>query len=251
MALTRAAGRPTMVAGGIAARGYRMSQLTRIPFLKDTELDLSGHEKRCIFKRVEENEILVDFEDSTSDVYFLMTGEVRILLRTPAGKEVIFGEMRAGQFFGEFGAIDGVARSANVTALTRTEICIMPASVYRELVFQTPLLAERQMKLLTARIRELNAGFMEHAVLDLRHRLYSEMLRLSVPRTGHPGERVVTPPPYHHVLAGPHRLPPRTSDARVFPLASEGLVDKTRGAIILRKPHVLEERIQQALREGE
>jgi CRP-like cAMP-binding protein len=228
-----------------------MAQLTRIPLFKDAGIDLTNFERRCIFKRVEENEILVDFEDSSSDVYFILSGEVRILLRTPAGKEIIFGEMRAGQFFGEFAAIDGTPRSANVTALTRTEICIMPPTVYRELVFHTPLLVERQMKLLTARVRELNARLMEHAVLDLRHRLYSELLRLSVPRTGHAGERVVTPPPYHHVLAARIGCRREQVTREFTTLDQENLVEKTRGAIILKKPHVLEERIRQALREGE
>ena len=33
---------------------------------------------------------------------------------------------------------------------------------------------------------------MELVVLDLRHRLYSELLRLSVTRAGHANERVIT-----------------------------------------------------------
>ena len=63
----------------------------------------------------------------SSDVYFIIAGEVRVLIRTVAGKEVILGESRAGQFFGEMTAIDGTKRSANVTALTKSELCIMPA----------------------------------------------------------------------------------------------------------------------------
>lgn len=225
--------------------------LARIPFFKDAGIDLTSVDKRCIFKKVDEDEVLVDFEDSSADVYFLLSGEVRILVRTQAGKEIIFGEMRGGQFFGELAAIDGVPRSANVTALTRAEVCIMPASVYREVVYATPVLAERQMRLLTARVRELNSRLMEQAVLDLRHRLYSELLRLSVPRAGHAGERVVTPPPYHHVLAARIGCRREQVTREFSSLAAEGLVDKTRGAIVIKKPQVLEERIANALREGE
>ena len=75
-----------------------------------------------------------DFDDLSTDIYFLLSGEVRVLIRTQSGKEVILGEMRGGQLFGELAAIDGVKRSANVTALTRGEVGIMPSAVFRELV---------------------------------------------------------------------------------------------------------------------
>ena len=102
------------------------------PFFKDAGIDLTPFETRSHWRRFEQDEILVDFDDVSSDVYFLVSGEVRILIRTQAGKEVILGEMRGGQFFGEMAAIDGIKRSANVTALTRGEVCIVPATVFRE-----------------------------------------------------------------------------------------------------------------------
>jgi len=37
--------------------------------------------------------------------------------------------------------------------------------------------------------------------LDLKHRLYSEILRMSAPRAGALGERAISPPPFHHVIA--------------------------------------------------
>ncbi|MGL4811628.1 MAG: Crp/Fnr family transcriptional regulator [Beijerinckiaceae bacterium] len=228
-----------------------MALLARVPFFKDSGIDLDSLEKRCIIKRLDEGEVALDFDDTTADVYFLISGDVRILFRTQAGKEIIFGDMRGGQFFGELAAIDNVPRSANVTALTRAEVAIMPPTVFREIVFNSPILSERLMKLLTARTRELNARLMEQSVLDLRHRLYSELLRLSQPRASHPGERVVTPPPYHHVLAA--RIGCRREQVtREFTTrAKEGIAEKTRGAIIIRKPQTLEKRIADAMREGE
>src|SRR5918999_5853484 len=116
-----------------------MARLSSVPLLKDAGVDLAMFEARSHWRRFEPDEILVDFDDLSTDVYFLLSGEVRILIRTPSGKEVIFGEMRGGQFFGELAAIDGVKRSANVTALTRGEVGIMPAQVFRELIFSAPV----------------------------------------------------------------------------------------------------------------
>jgi CRP-like cAMP-binding protein len=226
-----------------------MARLASVSFLKDAGIDLTSFETRCRWRRFDTDEILVDFDDHSTDVYFLVGGDVRILIRTQAGKEVILGEMRGGQMFGELAAIDGVSRSANVTALTRGEVCVMPAAVFREIVFAAPAVADRLLRLLTKRVRELNARLMEHAVLDLRHRLYSELLRLSVPRTGDAAERVVTPPPYHHVLAA--RIGCRREQVtREFTIMSqEGLVERTRGALVLKRPDVFETRVADAMRE--
>lgn len=225
-----------------------MARLESIAFLKDASIDFARFETRCIWRRFEPEEIIVDFDDLSTDVYFIISGEMRILIRTQAGKEIILGEMRGGQMFGELAAIDGVSRSASVSALTRGELCVMPAAVFREVVVTAPAVADRLLRLLTKRIRELNARLMEHALLDLRHRLYSELLRLSVPR-GTDKERMITPPPYHHVLAA--RIGCRREQVtREFTIMSqEGLVERTRGALVLKRPDVLEARIAEAMRE--
>jgi CRP-like cAMP-binding protein len=226
-----------------------MARLTGIPLFKDVGIDLSPFEARSHWRRFEPDEILVDFDDPSTDVYFLVSGEVRILIRTQSGKEVILGEMRGGQLFGELAAIDGVKRSANVTALTRGEVCIMSAAVFRELVLSTPAVADRLLRLLAGRVRELNARLMEQAVLDLRHRLYSELLRLSVARTGGGKERVVTPPPYHHVLAARIGCRREQVTREFTAMSQEGLVERTRGALVIKRPDLLEARIAEALRE--
>ena len=226
-----------------------MARLESIAFLKDPGIDLTSFESRCRWRRFDTDEILVDFDDVSTDVYFIVSGEVRILIRTQSGKEVILGEMRGGQMFGELAAIDGVSRSANVTALTRGEVCTMPAQVFREVVFAAPPVADRLLKLLTKRVRELNARLMEHSVLDLRHRLYSELLRLSAPRAGSASERVVTPPPYHHVLAARIGCRREQVTREFTTMTQEGLVERTRGALVLKKPEVFQARIAEALRE--
>jgi hypothetical protein len=90
---------------------------------------------------------------------------------------------------------------------------------------------------------------MEQAVLDLRHRLYSELLRMSAPRAGHDGERVVTPPPFHHVLAARIGCRREQVTREFTTMANEGHVERTRGALVIKRPDVLEARIAEAFRE--
>ncbi|WP_375458741.1 Crp/Fnr family transcriptional regulator [uncultured Enterovirga sp.] len=226
-----------------------MHRLANVALFKGAEIDLAPYGARSHCRSFKPDEILVDFDDSSTDVFFLISGDVRVLIRTRSGKEVILGEMRAGALFGELAALDGIARSANVTALTRGEVCVMTSAVFRELVLSSPVVADRLFRLLTGRIRELDARIMEHTVLDLRHRLYAELLRLSIPRSGHPGERVVTPPPYHHVLAARIGCRREQVTREFTALDSEALIERTRGALVLRKPDLLQSRVAAAMRE--
>lgn len=226
-----------------------MARLSGVLLFKGLDIDLAPYEARANWRRFDPEETLVDFDDLSTDVYFLLSGEVRVLMRTASGKEVILDEMKPGELFGELAALDGIKRSANVTALTRGEACVMPSPVFRELLFSNREVADRLFCLMASRIRELNARFVEQTVLDLRHRLYSELLRLSSPRGDRAGERVITPPPFHHIMAA--RIGCRREQVtREFSMMShEGLIERTRGALILRKPDVLQARVAEAMRE--
>ena len=228
-----------------------MQTLTRLPFFKDVEIDYEKFDRRVGWRRCDDGETLVDFDDRSTDVYFIVTGEVRVLLRTPSGKEVILAEMKAGEFFGELAAIDGVPRSANVTALTKADLCIMPAGVFREILFSCQTACDRVLRMLAHRVRDLNIRLAEMSIFDLRHRLYSELLRMSHPRPGHDGARVVSPPPFHHVLAARIGCRREQVTRELSTLVHEGVVEKTRGALVLVKPQVLESRLALALAEGD
>lgn len=226
-----------------------MHRLADIPLFKDAEVDLARYETRAHWRSFSVDEVLVDFDDPTTDVYFLCAGDVRVLIRTRSGKEVILGELRAGGMFGELAAIDGVTRSANVTALTRGEVCVMSAPAFREIVYSARTVAERVFRLLSKRVRELDARLMEQTVLDLRHRLYSELLRLSIPRGSHATERVVTPPPFHHVLAARIGCRREQVTREFTTMDGEELIERTRGALVLKRPEILQARVAAALRE--
>jgi CRP-like cAMP-binding protein len=223
--------------------------LARIPFFKDVaDFPADRFDRRCVWRKFEQGETVVDFEDESTDVYFLLSGDVRVLIRTAAGKEIILAEMKGGQFFGELAAIDGVKRSANVTALTKAEICIMPSTVFREAAHVSPAISDKIMRLLAARVRDLNARLTEHSIFDLKHRLYSELLRLSTPRAGGGTERIVSPPPFHHVLAARIGCRREQVTREFSALSQDGLIEKRRGALVLLKPDVLERRLADAMK---
>lgn len=77
-----------------------MQTLARLAFFKDiTDIEFDKFDRRyTAWRKYDDGEVVVDYEDQSSDVYFIISGEVRILIRTAAGKEIILAETRAGQF---------------------------------------------------------------------------------------------------------------------------------------------------------
>ena len=226
-----------------------MQSLQKIAFFKDTlDIEFDKFDRRCSWKKYDDGEVVVDYEDRSTDVYFIISGEVRVLIRTAAGKEIILSDLRSNQFFGELAAIDAVKRSANVTALTRAELCIMPAVVFREILFMSPSSCEKVLRLLTGRIRELNARLAEHSIFDLKHRLYSELLRMSSLRHGHPEQKMISPPPFHHVLAARIGCRREQVTRELNAMTHEGIAEKSRGGLIILKPATLEQRLSEAMR---
>jgi CRP-like cAMP-binding protein len=152
---------------------------------------------------------------------------VRVVVRTPLGQEVILGDLGPGEVFGEMAAIDGAPRSANVTALHPSRLCRMPAAAFLEVALRSPAIGLRVMRTLTTRLRLQDQRLFELVVLPVRHRLASELLRLSRPREGRgaAGGRVVSPPPAQHVLAARIGARRETVSLALTELAREGLIE--------------------------
>ncbi|MEO0910595.1 MAG: Crp/Fnr family transcriptional regulator, partial [Pseudomonadota bacterium] len=109
----------------------------------------------CMWKEYDANELVIDIDEETTDVRFIVSGLVRIINRFAVGKEVILAEMGQGEFFGELAAIDDELRSANVTTLNRSQICIMPRKIFLELISTSQDVNLQVMRVLAKRIRTL------------------------------------------------------------------------------------------------
>ena len=184
------------------------------------------------------DQVVVDFNDLTTDVFFVVQGTVRVLLRTSDGERTqILGDFHAGQMLGELSAIDDAPRSAQVVALVRTRLCFVPARAFLELVSTVPPLGLRLLRVLSARIRGQNQRLMERTALHARPRLVAELLRLSRPRPD--GTCAVSPPPTHEELAERIGARRETVSRELSALSRAGLLHRTRAAFVLDQPGVL------------
>ena len=211
-----------------------MESLSQIPLFQELpERVIERQSRRCHWRSYDANELIIDYDDETRDVRFIISGLVRIILRIATGKEVILAEMKDNEFFGEIAAIDHEGRSANVTALQKSTVCIMPQAVFVEMLENEAIINRQVMRILAGRVRYLNHRLAEHCFLQTKHRLYSELLRLSKTRPGHVGQRSISPPPTQKDLAARIGTRREVVSREIAKLKREGIVDKSTGALIL------------------
>jgi CRP-like cAMP-binding protein len=221
-----------------------MDNLSEIPLFSGlSPEDSRSFARRCSWREYGEHELVIDIDDTSTDVRFVISGSVRIIVRIAIGKEVILGEMSEGSFFGEISAIDGSPRSANVTTLTKARICTMPDTVFREVLRDHPDVAMKILLMFAQRVRSLNMRLAEHSFLQAKHRLYSELLRLSKPRAAKLGHRIVSPPPTQKELAERIGTRREVVSRELNALERDGHIEKARGGIIITNVAELQKRI--------
>ena len=227
-----------------------MDNLCNIPLFSSLDPEKGAQlAKECIWKEYEANELVIDIDEETSDVRFVISGLVRIISRLSIGKEVILGEMGPGDFFGELAAIDGETRSANVTTLYKSKLCIIPRNTFLKLITLSPEINLDVMKVLTQRIRTLNMRLAEQSFLQAKHRIYAELLRLSKPRLGHEGQRSISPPPTQRELADRIGTRREVVSRELNSLHKQGIFEKTKGALVIKNTSELQRRISDAWEE--
>ncbi len=208
-----------------------LSQLDLFKCLNEREV--MRYSSRCFWREYGENELVIDFEDESRDVRFLLTGRARVILRIATGKEIILGDMGPGDFVGEIAAIDNQGRAANVTVMNTSRMCVMPQSVFLDILAESPEVSLNIMRVLTSRIRKLNMRLTEHCFLQAKHRICVEIMRKSRPRLGHEDQRVISPPPLQREIAERVGTRREVVSRQISALKKLGIVEKTPRALVI------------------
>ncbi len=183
----------------------------------------------------------------SKDVFIVQTGEIRAVLRFSVGKEAILGSFKRGDILGEQSAIDDMARSASLMAVSDATVTVIPCIVFHDILRQRSDVALALLQLLSKRIRAMNDRLSELSFLDTKHRLYNTLLRLSRVRGDGGRERIISPPLVHAELAEHIGASRETVSREMSRLAREQLVERTSRAIVLKNPVELSRRISRAL----
>lgn len=186
----------------------QMSEISHADALSEIRVlsVLDGTEKRsvaalCNWQNIKQDQQIIGHLDQSDDVYFLVQGTVRAITYSVEGKEVSFRDIGPGAIFGEYAAIDGGGRSANIFALTDIFVGSLSGSVFRDLLARYPEVSLAVMRLLTQQTRDLTKRIFEFSAFAVKNRIHAELLRLAL--TSRPTGNVAEIPnmPTHAELA--------------------------------------------------
>jgi CRP-like cAMP-binding protein len=220
--------------------------LARIKLLRQLEpKEIVRLDTQCIWRRIEAGTEILSHHDTSTDVYFVVSGTVRVVIFSVRGRDTVFRDIDAGDYFGELAAIDGRERSASVIARTNATVAKMPAAVLRDLATSHPSICYQLLESAVAQIRDLSDRINEFRTLDVRHRIYAELVRLARVKAN-VNEGIISPPPVHQEIAD--RISSRreavTRELKV--LEREGALTRRRGALVVTDMKLLEGRIEDA-----
>ncbi len=207
--------------------------LTHVPLFHSLDLEkVRRLDAACTWHRVRATEWVLDYEGGGTDLFFVLRGHVRVVIPA-ASRELILNDIREGEFFGELAAIDQQPRSAGILAITDTSLARMPAHIFRQAVYEHPDVCNQVLQALVARIRMLANRANEYSNLNVRQRLYAELLRLARVSVGGDPRFVVSPPPTHAELAARVTTHREAITRELNLLERSGLIERRRGAIVL------------------
>ena len=119
-------------------------------------------DRRCTWLKTPAGVWVVGQADNDRDVYFVLTGRLRMALHG-AGRDFVSSDIEAGSFFGELGALEGIPGSLSALALDDSTLAKMPGTVFVATMFNHRPLGEAVVAALVVRNRAMTRKVAEAA----------------------------------------------------------------------------------------
>jgi CRP/FNR family transcriptional regulator, cyclic AMP receptor protein len=193
-----------------------------------------GFAGRCTWRDFKPRQQIVGHQEDRRNVFFLITGKARASIYSAAGRMVTFRDIRAGDMFGEFSAIDGEPRSASVEATQRSLVAIMSPDLFWEVLRTQPPVMAAVLKRLTGQVRTLSERVYEMSTLAVRNRIHAELLRLAKDLVSETGNAVLYPAPTDADIAARIATTRETVNRELGDLVEAGLIEKRGRTLVIR-----------------
>jgi CRP/FNR family cyclic AMP-dependent transcriptional regulator len=158
--------------------------------------------------QVAKGRTVVGVATRSTDVFFVVEGEMQALLYSSNGREVSVRQIGQGDLFGELAALDDLPRTASVVAAADSRLLQMSRSDFLLCLESSPTAAMWLARRLGSEVRRLTERVFELSALNVQARLHCELLRLAKTGMGVDTPMVIEPAPTHAELAnriGTHR----------------------------------------------
>jgi CRP/FNR family cyclic AMP-dependent transcriptional regulator len=129
--------------------------------------------------RLKAGQVLFEEDDEGNGCYRVEKGVVKVSLASPQGGERIIAVFGEGGLVGDLALIDGLPRSATVTALTDCEFRLISRESFEAFAKRRPEIYKFFMELLAARLRDADDTISALAFLTAKGRVASALLELA------------------------------------------------------------------------
>jgi len=183
-------------------------------------------ERLCQWRDFDAGKLIVEHGDVSSDIYFLLSGNVHVMNFADSGRVIDFATLNPGDFFGELAAIDGLGRSATVVTSTPCKLAVIGAKDFLSLVTSIPDITLKVLQKMAAVIRLGDERITDLSLLDAEQRVCLELLRMAQPDPAYLDNLIIHPVPTQKLLAQNVGVA-RETVVRIFSrLSSDGIIKR-------------------------
>jgi CRP-like cAMP-binding protein len=197
-----------------------LSSLTQ-PELEALAVDLT-------WTTVRPGQVVVSHLSKERNIYFISEGVFQVGLVTAAGRPVAFRKLQPGSHFGELAALTGAPRTTNVMAETAGVIAECVAETFMETFRRNSTFALDLAKFLARSVVHLSDRVFELATLEVRFRIYAELLRLAREGEQTADGVLIRNAPTHETLAATVGAQREVVTRELRIIAAEGIIKAAR-----------------------
>lgn len=220
--------------------------LSLIVVFQDLEIeDRRRIAEQVFMRRCAPREQIITQDDDSTDVFFVISGQVRATLFSTSGKEVDFQDLGPGEMFGELSAIDEQPRSTHVVTLGESVIASMSQAAFWSALTTYPSVTRRTFLRLTGLIRMHCDRIFEYSTLGVKNRIHAELLRLAREASREDGEIVIHDAPTHAEIASRVATHREAVTRECNHLDATGLIEWRRGRHVIKDVQALERLVKE------
>lgn len=130
-------------------------------------------------RRFNNGQVIFQKGDPGTSMMAVLSGRVRISAYSEDGREIILNMVDPGQLFGEIALLDGKERSADATAMGKTEILILDRRDFLPFLEKNPKIAVQLIDVLCSRLRRTSEMVESIAFLDFGARLARLLVQMA------------------------------------------------------------------------
>ncbi len=151
-------------------------------------------------KVYKKNNEVINKNDEDKDVIFIISGQLKVVVYSPNGREVVIDEVYEGDYVGEMACITNSARTSSVIAAEKSKLAFMKGADFKELA-KSNKISEKLLADMAEMLKKSTVRITDLSLLDAPHRVCAEILRLAEDSGITEGRAVVYPVPTHAEIA--------------------------------------------------